>query len=186
MALLAPVWRERGSTRVVLAVFTAGLVLGGMLSATVAWAAAGLVGWVPMAVRVGALLLVAVLVAGNEAGVLRLRLPQNHRQVPKEIFAHGPYWSSLQFGFELGTGARTYLPSAAPYLLAFAVVLLQAALPVALLAGAAFGLGRAAMAVSRTASVDPPAWDEFLRGRLPLVQGLTGLAGVAVCLALAR
>jgi transposase-like protein len=40
------------------------------------------------------------------------------RQVPQDVFARGLYRAALQFGFEMGTGVRTYVPATTPYLLA--------------------------------------------------------------------
>lgn len=177
-----PVWRHRGILSLVLALFTAGLMAGGSLSATVAWSLAGLIGWLPQEARAAALLLIGTAVVLQEAGFLHLKLPANHRQVPQEIFSRGPYRSALHFGFELGTGVRTYLPSAVPYLLLAALLLLQAPLGSALLAGAAFGIGRATMTLSRTASPDSGTWDALLQRRLKVIQPVSGVAGMlAVC-----
>lgn len=80
----------------------------------------------------------------KEAGVLRITLPENRRLVPESVFRLGRHLGPLQFGIEMGTGARTYLPSGLPYAGAVAVLLLASA-PGALCAGAGFGLGRALM-----------------------------------------
>jgi hypothetical protein len=131
--------------------------------------------------RIATLVVIGLVVVAQELRLLHLKLPANHRQVPQEIFEKGPYWSAVQFGFELGTGVRTYLPSAIPYLLLAAIVLLQASLQVALLAGALFGLGRAAMALSRTASQDSGNWDLHLRYRLRVIQPLAAVASLVAC-----
>jgi hypothetical protein len=168
----------------VVSLFTAGLMVGGVLSATVAWVAAGVVGWVPRPVRITTLVFIGLAVVAQELRLIHLRLPANHRQVPQEIFDKGPYWSALQFGLELGMGVRTYLPSAIPYLLVAAIVFLQAPLHVALVAGASFGLGRAAMALCRTASQDSGSWDLSLRDRLRVIQPLAGVASLVACASL--
>jgi hypothetical protein len=168
----------------VVSLFTAGLMVGGVLSATVAWVAAGVVGWVPRPARITTLVFIGLAVVAQELRLIHLRLPANHRQVPQEIFDKGPYWSALQFGLELGMGVRTYLPSAIPYLLVAAIVFLQAPLHVALVAGASFGLGRAAMALCRTASQDSGSWDLSLRDRLRVIQPLAGVASLVACASL--
>jgi hypothetical protein len=165
----------------VVSLFTAGLMVGGVLSATVAWVAAGVLGSVPRPVRITTLVLIGLAVVAQELRLIHVKLPANHRQVPQEIFDKVPYWSALQFGFELGTGVMTYLPSAVPYLLLAAIVFLQAPLHVALVAGASFGLGRAAMALSRTASQDSGSWDLSLRDRLRIIQPLAGVASLVAC-----
>jgi len=180
------VWRHQGRFEGVLGLFMAGLALGGVLSASVAWLLGGLLQPLPRGVRVVALLAAAVVVGLHELGVLHLRLPSTHRQVPREVFDRGPYASALQFGVELGTGVRTYLPSAVPYVLLAALLLLQPSLAAALLAGASFGgLGRAAMALSRTASADPEDWDALLRRRLALVRPAAAATAALLCLTLA-
>lgn len=174
-------WRSQGIFGLVVSLFTGGLMVGGALSATVAWVAAGVLGWVPRPLRIATLVIIGLVVVARELQLIHVKLPANHRQVPQEIFEKGPYWSALQFGFELGTGVRTYLPSAIPYLLLAAIVLLQAPLQLALVAGASFGLGRAAMAWSRTASQDTGSWDLSLRDRLRVIQPLAAVASLVAC-----
>ena len=48
----------------------------------------------------------------------------------------------LQFGYEIGTGARTFLPTAAPHVIAAYLVFAVPTLSGAVLLGAAFGVGR--------------------------------------------
>ncbi|GAA3015102.1 hypothetical protein [Actinokineospora diospyrosa] len=150
--LSSPVWR--GSPAFA---FRVGLLLGGAITATVlvvvgSLARAPLPWWARWAL-VGAVL---VLVALNELRVIDVRLPENRRLVPEGVFRLGRHLGPLQFGIEMGTGARTYLPSGLPYIAATAV-LLTASVPQALVAGAAFGFGRALMT---TANLNHPGdWD---------------------------
>jgi hypothetical protein len=125
--------------------FTAGLVLGGsitgcgllLVGSALRWAAPA------MAIAMASLGWLALITA-REFNVLRFRLPQNARLVPETVFRHGPVFGPLQFGLEMGTGMRTYLPSGLPYV---ALVLVAGfATPITAVAtGAAFGAGRAAM-----------------------------------------
>lgn len=151
---------------------------GGVTSALVLWVMSGVVGHVEELVRLAALLVIAVLVVSQETKLVHLRFPANHRQVPQEVFANGPHRAAVQFGFELGTGVRTYLPSSAPYLLAAALLLVPPTLFLAVLGGASFGLGRATMAAFRSASPDTDRWDERLTARLRYIQPGAAIAGV--------
>ncbi|MCZ3390010.1 MAG: hypothetical protein LH645_13070 [Actinomycetia bacterium] len=128
------------------------------------------------------LVIVIGILAGRELGVLRFPLPQNKRLVPITVFRLGERFGPIQFGFEMGSGIRTYVTSSLPYLLVVATVLL-ASLPEALVAGGGFAIGRSAMAIQSVRVGDVLDWtgnfndDAWLR---PWLLGLTlaGLAGV--------
>jgi len=115
----------------------------------------------------------------NEFGVLRLRLPQNARQVPQSVIDDGHRYGALQFGFEMGTGVRTYMTSGLPHALAVALLVLPS-LPAALMAGVAFGAGRALMTLTRHAHPDRSAWDTALRTRDRLIRVVLTIASGAV------
>jgi hypothetical protein len=178
------VWRHRGTTAIALPLFALGLAAGGSVSSIALWGISGLFTPIADLWKISALFLVGVVVVGQEVGFLRLKLPANKRQVPQEVFTNGPYRAAVRFGFELGTGVRTYLPSSVPYLLATAVILLQPHFLHALVAGLSFGLGRASMALLRTASPDPDGWDTVLRHRLRLIQHAAALTAVLACVAI--
>lgn len=175
--LSSPVWRGTPALA-----FCTGLVVGGVVTATVLVVGGSLLrAPLPTPVRVAlvaATLLVALL---RDRGVLRWRLPENRRLVPESVFRLGRHLGPLQFGVEMGTGARTYLPSGLPYPAAVAVLLL-APLPAALCAGVGFGLGRGLMTVAHLRYSTDSSWDdEWLRyGRL-----LANTVGTAFVLALA-
>ncbi|RBM19460.1 hypothetical protein [Streptomyces sp. PT12] len=168
-----------------LGVFTAGLLLGGTLSATVLWLASGLVTPVPEVVRAPAAIGVALLGVARDAGLIALPLPQNARQVPQDVLQRDLVRGALQFGFELGTGVRTYVSASLPYAAA-AAVLLAGDAGAALLTGVGFALGRAATPALRLASGTGEEWDGRLLDRLWLlsVGGGTALAGALTLLAL--
>jgi hypothetical protein len=86
---------------------------------------------------------------------------------------------AFQFGAELGSGVRTYVPSASPYVLALAILLVPAPMVGALAAACGFALGRAAMPATRLLSTDVGAWDGLLGRRLSWL-----VAGAAVLTAL--
>ncbi|WP_067458315.1 hypothetical protein [Actinomadura macra] len=176
--LFSPGWRAPIRQGEILAVFTLGLLLGGTLSATVLWSLSGLSAPLPPHVRAAAILVVAALGAARESGLLSLPLPQNARQIPQEVLQTHLRRGSLQFGFELGTGVRTYVPSSAPYVLALALLLGHAAMGAALIAGTAFGAGRALSALLSYLARDDHR-DAAIAVRMPAVKTLTALASLA-------
>jgi hypothetical protein len=110
--------------------------------------------WIPVGV-------VLLGVAGHELGWYRLPLPQNPRQVPPTVITSGGRVGALQFGFEMGTGLRTYMTSGLPHALAVGL-LLEAPWWAGLLAGASFGAGRALMPLLRLSWRPVDAWDDAL------------------------
>lgn len=128
---------------------------------------AGLVSWIAPTWREVIAIAIAAAVVVQEFTPLRIRLPENRRQIPRTVFDRDVKRGALQFGFELGTGVRTYVTSTAPYALAAAVLLLEIQPLLAILIGISFGVGRALMPVSRYLSNDGDAWDDLLarRGR---------------------
>ena len=178
--LSSPVWRGTP----VLA-FCAGLLCGGALSAIVLVVAGSLLrAPLPDVVRgaVVAAALGAVLL--REAGVWSFRLPENRRLVPDTVFRLGRHLGPLQFGLEMGTGARTYLPSGLPYVAAIAVAL-TASVPAALCAGAGFGLGRALMTTANLRYDGENGWDGEWRAHGLELMFLTGAAFVVPLAAVA-
>ena len=85
-------------------------MLGAVLSALVLWVVSGLAAPAPETVR--SVVVVALAVTGvlRDAGLVRFPLPQNARQVPREVLTDNVARGSLRFGFEMGTGVRTSLP----------------------------------------------------------------------------
>ena len=161
--------------------FAAGLVGGGIITASVLVVVGSLLrAPLPHTVRwavVGGALCAVVL---RELGVLTFTLPENRRLVPETVLRFGRHLGPLQFGLEMGTGARTFLPSGLPYVGAVAV-LLVASVPAAVCAGVGFGLGRAMMTMSNLRYGPDNIWsDEWDRhGRT-----LGMMMGTAVVLSL--
>lgn len=178
--LFSPGWRAHVRQGEVLAVFSLGLFLGGTLSATVLWLLSGFAAPLPRAARIGALLAIAVAGVAREAGWIRVPLPQNARQIPREVLQYRVRRGALQFGFELGTGVRTYVSASAPYVVALGLVLAHQGPLATILTGTGFGAGRALTASARYASRNDE-WDDRRVTRMPI---LTNAIGVAVLLAL--
>ncbi|WP_410570112.1 hypothetical protein [Amycolatopsis sp. cmx-4-61] len=178
--LSSPVWRGTPTLA-----FCAGLVSGGALSALVLIVAGallreplpGFARWAVVAAALGAVLL-------RETGVWSFRLPENRRLVPDTVFRLGRHLGPLQFGFEMGTGARTYLPSGLPYVAAIAVAL-TASIPAALCAGVGFGLGRALMTTANLRYDGESGWDGEWRAHGRELKFLTVAAFVVPLTAIA-
>ncbi|TYB43029.1 hypothetical protein [Actinomadura chibensis] len=176
--LFSPGWRAPVRQDEVLAVFTFGLLLGGTLSAAVIWLLSGLSAPLPGPVRAGAILAAAFLGVAREWGLIRIPLPQNARQIPPDVLQTHLRRGALQFGFELGTGVRTYVSSSAPYVLALALFLGHGPLRTTLLAGTAFGAGRALSAALTYLSRDAHR-DAAVAARMPPVRNATALSALA-------
>ncbi|GAA0586861.1 hypothetical protein [Actinomadura livida] len=176
--LFSPGWRAPVRQGEVLAVFTLGLLAGGTLSAAVVWLLSGLAAPLPPSGRAAAILGVAALGAARELGVLRVPLPQNARQIPPEVLQARLRRGSLQFGFELGTGVRTYVSASSPYVLALALLLSHQGLAATLATGTAFGAGRALSAVLTYLARDEHR-GAALAVRMPAVKTTAALAILA-------
>ena len=132
---------------------------------------------VPAPVRAGLLGLGALAVLARELGLWHFAVPENARLVPEDV-QHRAQWGALQFGFEMGTGMRTYSPSALPHLVLAAVVLVVP-LPVAPLVAAGFAAGRFAMPVLSNAWSDDGAWTAVWAAAEPVVRPLLACTCVA-------
>jgi hypothetical protein len=160
MALAPPVWRGRVHQSLVVVLFVTGLLMGGLTSAVVLMAAGWLARPVPIFMRAAIVLLVAIGALLRDLHVTHFWVPQNARQIPQSVFQRGLGRASLQFGYELGTGVRTYIPTTLPYVVAVGLLLLTPNPLAALAAGIGFGLGRALSLLLRLLSGRDDAWDE--------------------------
>jgi hypothetical protein len=158
--------------------FGAGLLLGAVLVVF----AAGSVGALPQALLPAPVLsavfaLTAVAVLLREVGLVRFPVPQNARLVPEEV-QHLRRWGALQFGFEMGTGMRTYSPSALPHVV-LAAVLLVVPLPSAFALAAGFAVGRLAMPLMSRAWSDDGSWTAVWARAERIVRPLLALTCIA-------
>ncbi|HVL86260.1 MAG TPA: hypothetical protein VM367_18490 [Pseudonocardia sp.] len=128
---------------------------------------------VPAPVREVLLGLAAVAVVGREAGLWRLRVPENARLVPERV-QHLGEWGALQFGFEMGTGMRTYSPSALPHLVLLAIVLVVP-FPAGFAVATGFAAGRLAMPLLANAWGPDGAWSQVWARSERLVRPLLAL-----------
>ncbi len=162
-----------------------GLVSGGIVTAALAWILSGLFDWIPPVAASYVVVAAAVAVVLRDWHLLDIPLPQRHWQVPRSILDRAPPRAALGFGFELGLGFRTYLSASAPYLLLLGLMLLADPLHLYLLAGAAFGLGRFAMATGRYFGPAGATWGSLLNARAPLIRSATAAVAAASATALA-
>ncbi|NDU74036.1 hypothetical protein GWI34_15520 [Actinomadura sp. DSM 109109] len=176
--LFSPGWRAPVRQGEVLAVFTLGLLLGGTLTAAVVWLMSGLSAPLPPPARTAAVLAVAGLGAAREAGLVRIPLPQNARQIPQDVLQTHLRLGALQFGFELGTGVRTYVSATAPYVLALGLLLAREDPLTTVLAGTAFGAGRALSALLTYLARDERR-DAAVAARMAPVKTATAVASLA-------
>lgn len=121
--------------------------------------------------------LLALPVLARECGLVRFRVPENARLVPEDV-QHLRHWGALQFGFEMGTGMRTYSPSALPHLALAAIVLVVPFGP-AFAVAAGFAAGRLAMPLLSNAWSDDGGWSAVWSRAEPVVRPVLALAAVS-------
>lgn len=161
--------------------YGAGALLGGVTTALVAVVLSGLASPLPTAGVLTVMVAFAFAAVLRDVGVVRFWLPQNARQVPQEVFAFGRARGAFQFGYEMGTGVRTYVTSTAPFVVLLGVVLLADGAFVGVVAGLGFGLGRAVMPVLRYLSEQRASWDVHLKSQLRwIVPGSTFMCSIGV------
>lgn len=159
-------------------------MLGGLASATMIWILSGLVSARPDALAAVTVAAVGTVAVARELGLIEFQLPQNRRQVPQTVFYKGRYVAPLQFGFEMGTGVRTYTTAAAPYVLAMTLLMVGGSWLLAIAAGVGFGSGRALMPLSRYLG-DEDAWDDTLAAHAKSIGTVCTVACVVAALLLA-
>lgn len=153
-----------------LCAFSLGLLLGGILSALLISVVGAAVRPVVPSPWYWALIAVCSFVLlAHSSGIIDLRLPQSRRLVPITVFRLGAWFGPLQFGIEMGTGLRTYVSSAVPYMLICPLLFLTTPFEAAL-AGVGFGLGRVAMATASVNSRDPRVWDAIWVASRPRIE----------------
>jgi hypothetical protein len=160
--------------------FCAGLLAGGVLI-SVAFLVIGSVlrAPAPWSLRVALVTLWLVVMVAREFGVLRFGLPENRRLVPETVFRLGRHLGPFQFGVEMGTGVRTYLPTGLPYVLVVAVALLASPIA-AVVAGLGFGLGRCLMVIANLGYDAEGGWDRQWLAYHRQIRVLTTIVFVAM------
>lgn len=80
---------------------------------------------------------------------LAVNLPQAKRQIPERVFWGRRNLAALRFGFEYGTGFRTYITSNGTYILLIGLICLPISPFQSALTGVAFGFGRSISVLQR-------------------------------------
>lgn len=157
-------------------------MLGGMVT-TAAWLAfSGLLEVLPEAVRLTVIFPFVMLLPMRDLGILRFSMPEAKRQIPSWMLRKGSM-GVFRFGFEMGTGARTYITASAPYLALLALIAVDPP-PLSFLAtGVGFGVGRWVTPLLRYLCRDPEAWDMTLESRNRILVGASGPLIIALAIA---
>lgn len=152
--------RGRGQRYWLTAVF---YVLGSTLGGLALGAAGGAIG-LYLPVGTWRLPFIALAVgAGAGLDLMKREPPSWRRQVDENWLSRYRGWVyGLGFGFQLGLGVVTIVTTASVYSL-FAMTVLAGSLPVALVAGTLFGLGRAVVILLGRNSVDPMSLRAMMR-----------------------
>lgn len=124
------------------AAFSAGTTLGGLLTGAGLAVLGGLLSVLPVDLRLITAVVIVLALVVTDLLSATLPLPQRDTLIPQEVFARGMGSGLFRFGVEYGLGWRVLVPSAAPWILATTLVLLNLPWWQTVLAGALFGLGR--------------------------------------------
>lgn len=144
--------------------FVVGALAGGAMSGTVIGVGAMLAPPPPRWLTLTVIGAVAFAVVLRDLRIIDVPLPQNRRQVRQSVLSMEPASGALMFGFEMGTGARTYMTGAAPYIAVVAVLAAGGSDPLpGLLAGIGFGLGRGLVPLASSLHHDEDAWERWTR-----------------------
>lgn len=163
--------------------FIAGLFVGAIATA-LGFVVVGSLIRIPLPALAASLVVAAaaLVLLLREFGAISFPLVQNARLVPQFV-TNIPFWGSLQFGMEMGTGMRTYSPTGLPHIMALAIVFL-ASWPEALAAGAGFALARAIMLLSFVAARDRSDADAAFFTDLPRLTQIFAMLFVPLILLL--
>lgn len=154
--LISSVWRGIGRSY-----FVFGLLIGGVLTASLLSILGSAIfqWWVPPTSREFVLAGIVMMVTAASPWLLRMRYAQNRRQVPEAVRNRGPRVGAFQFGFEMGTASRTFMPTTMPHVVLVGL-LLVVSMPTAVAVGIGFGLGRALVPLLRSYNQYDLEWTE--------------------------
>lgn len=161
--------------------FAAGTTLGGLSILTLTFLFRGFRQPLPLELRLVLFAVFAFLAFAVDVGWLRFQIPQRKGMIEQSRFRSGRASKDFfLFGFELGTGCRTYLPSAIPHTVAVWVLLVVDSYSLVVLAAGGWGLARTLPLAGRLFGVDWGDVSGSLRRWVGALALVVSLALVAV------
>lgn len=124
--------------------------MGALVPVAIVLVARGLVSPLPSHVRFWMFLVGGGAIAVGQVVLGRCPLPSRQWQIPAEWILGRNAAGAFQFGWVLGAGLFTYVPSCAAHILAIALLLLPLNLDALFVAGVGFAFGRSAEMLART------------------------------------
>jgi hypothetical protein len=167
------------------AVFLVGLAIGGALSGTAIGLLAALLPWTPSVGSAVVAAAIAVSLAVYDLLIGKVNLPQRRSLIPQEVFFRSHEVGFLRFGIEFGSGMRTFVTSASPYIIIVMMLGISASFTQVVIAGLAFGIGRSIGPIQAVLA-EETHWSEDLDRTARMVErsGSIFAATVAVAAAL--
>lgn len=175
---------RRRSTYLELLVYTAGSVFGASVTVSLAVLMGVFIPAIAGSPAIVGTALVACIVVAREADWLRFPIPSRNGQIPPSVATKGYPVAHLQFGFEMGTGLRTFLPTAAPHFLVACLVIFVHSPLMVLPIGVGFGISRAAnlwlsyFGLDRQVWSDAGRWDRCFRTCFAVLTGVGAIVSV--------
>lgn len=132
------------------------------------------------ALRVTVIVVVACYGVLSDSSRLRLPTPGPRSQVPADVMRYGNL-GVLVFGFTLGTGLLTYITTAAPWVIAVAVVAVDPGVATAVGAAMSFGLARGAVHLLKWYS-NSQDWQDGLMALMEVPTVYRAISNTAIAL----
>ena len=162
-----------------------GLAAGGTLSGIGIGLLAALLPWTPTAGSAVVVAAVAVSLAVYDLVIGKVDLPQRRSLIPQEVFFRGHELGFLRFGIAFGSGMRTFVTSASPYIVIAMMLGVAVSFTQVVIAGLAFGAGRAIGPLQAVLAEEAYWSDDLTRTARPVERsGSVLAAAVAVAAAL--
>lgn len=159
--------------------FLVGCCLGGATSGFALAVALGLLSWIPAPMMQMAGIALATVAFAVHLFRGADRLPQRRAQIPESVFGQSLNYDSALFGFQYGTGCRTYITSSTPFIAVGLLVFARSDWRWLVVAGLAFGLSRALPVLSRFL-VAMQGWSDLVDRQAKLLTRSPAVAAMAV------